>query len=206
MLKLYYSKGSSAIAAHVLLAEVGAAHTLVEISIPKGAHTSDAFLAINPKGRVPVLETPQGVLTENPAILEYIADTYPEAGLAPEGAFAKAKARALSAYLCATAHVAFAHKQRGLRWAREESSLKDMQSKVAENIRDCAVFLENDLDLAPWAMGESYSYCDPYLMLMARWLKANDIALDPFPKLARHFDAIKARPATQEVFALHGLS
>ena len=109
MLKLYYSKGSSAIAAHILLEEVGADYDAIEVSIAKGAHRNPEFLSRNPKGRIPVLQTPDGVITENPAILEYIATTHPDAGLLPKSAFEQAQARSLAAYLCATVHVAFAH-------------------------------------------------------------------------------------------------
>lgn len=105
MLTLYYAKGTSALAAHILLEEVGAAYQIVEIALADGAHKQEPFLHINPKARVPALETPEGVITENPAILTYVAATHPEAGMLPEGAFARAEADALNAYLCATVHV-----------------------------------------------------------------------------------------------------
>ena len=94
MLTLYYSKASSAMPAHILLEEIGAPYKAIEVPIAQGAHQKEAYLAINPKGRVPALETPQGVITENPAILEYIAATHPEAGLLPDGPYAQAQARA----------------------------------------------------------------------------------------------------------------
>lgn len=205
MLTLYYSKGSSPLAAHILLEEVGASFKLVEISIPNGEHLSPAFLKLNPKGRVPALQTPQGLLTENPAILEYIAATHPDAGLLPQEVFPQAQARALASYICATAHVAFAHKLRGARWADEVTSISDMQNVVPRNLRDCADFLETDLALAPWAMGQSYSFCDPYLFLLGRWLSVVDVPLDTYPKLAAHYQAVLARPATQTALAAQGL-
>lgn len=205
MLTLYYSNGSSALAAHILLEEVGADYTAVEISIPKGDHLTPAFLKLNPKGRVPALQTPQGVLTESPAILEYIAATHPDAGLLPQGVFPQAQARALASYICATAHVAFAHKQRGARWADEAASLADMQNVVPRNLRDCAGFLEANLALAPWSMGPRFSFCDPYLFLLGRWLSALDIPPNTYPKLAAQYQSVLARPATQSALAAHGL-
>lgn len=206
MLKLYYAKGSSALAAHILLEEVGAVYETVEISIPKGEHLAPEFLARNPKGRVPVLETPDGFITENPAILEYIAATHPQAGFVPEDAYTQAQARALAAYICATAHVAFAHKQRGRRWAENDSSLLDMQQMVPANLQACAAFLEADLALAPWALGAEYCFCDPYLVLLGRWLSAVDLTLDAYPKLAQHRDALLARPATRAALKAQGLT
>lgn len=206
MLRLFYSKGSSALAPHILLTEVGADFEAVEVSIPEGKHLKPDFLRRNPKGRVPVLETPDGNLTENPAILEYIAASYPSANYLPSGTFAQAQARSLAAYLCATAHVAFAHKQRGRRWARAQASLKDMQDLVPSNLEECAKFLEADLAFAPWALGATYCFCDPYLLLLERWLTAAGVDLDAYPRLAAHREAMLARPATQAVLSEHGLA
>ena len=196
MYTLYYSKGSSALAPHILLLELGADVALVEVPIPQGAHQTPEFLARNPKGRVPLLDMPQGSLTENPAMLEYLATVHSDAGLLPEGAFAQARARELCAYLCATAHIAFAHKLRGKRWAQDPDALADMQKYVPKNLSDCATYLESTLPLKPWALGNDYSFCDPYLYVFARWLDTAGVALDPFPKLAAHKLAMLARPAT----------
>lgn len=206
MLILHSSPGSSSLAAHILLAEAGARYRVADVPISEGAHRTAGFLALNPKGRVPVLETPDGALTETPAILEYIACTHPDAGLLPDGAFARARARSLCAYLCATAHVAFAHRQRGDRWASRDSSFRDMQRKVAGNLADCAAIVEGAFGPGPWATGARYGFCDPYLLVFTRWLAAADVRIEAFPKLAAHRDAIRSRPATRAVLALHGLA
>lgn len=203
MLKFYYSKGSSAVAAHILLEEVGVPYAAIEVSIPDAAHKAPAFLAKSPKGRIPVLETSHGTITENPAILEYIAATYPDAHCLPQGNFAQTQARSLCAYLCATAHVAFAHLHRGSRWAQSEGALADMQAQVPKNLISCAKFLENDLAFAPWALGGAYTYCDPYLLQFTRWLDGANVAIDQFPKLSAHRQAMRDRPATAAVLNLH---
>ena len=206
MLKLYFSKGSSALAAHILLEETGADYTTQEVSIPDRKHLSPEFLKISPKGRVPVLETPKGVISENPAILEYIAATHPNSSLIPQDAFEQAKARSLCAYLCATTHVAFAHKQRGARWADDPAAVTAMQQKVPQNLSESAVYLETHVMNGVWAMGDDYSFCDPYLFLLGRWMAANDLTLDPYPKLAAHTASMRARPATMAALATHGLA
>lgn len=205
MLTFYYSKGSSAVAAHILLEDVGAVYRAVEVSIPDGAHKAQSFLKRAPKGRIPVLKTPKGVLSENPAILEYIATQHRDGQYLPQGAFARSQARSLCAYLCGTAHVAFAHHHRGARWATNPSSLTDMQAKVPENLTECANFLENDCMLSPWACGERYTFCDPYLFQFTRWLQAVSIDLGDFPKLAAHRAAMMSRVATRTVLDVHGL-
>ncbi|MFK7753017.1 MAG: hypothetical protein AB8B51_10760, partial [Sedimentitalea sp.] len=123
----------------------------------------------------------------------------------PQGAFAQAQARALCAYLCATVHVAFAHIKRGRRWADGDDTLHDMRGVAARNLRDCAALLESQLALDPWALGKVYSFCDPYLFLLDRWLAAGDVSLADYPKLAAHHRTMQARPATQTALALHGL-
>ena len=205
MLRFFYSNGSSAVAAHILLEDVGANYEAVEVDISRDEHRKPAFLAQNPKGRIPVLEAPEGRITENPAILEYIAATHPQSGCMPTGEFAQAQARSLCAYLCATAHVAFAHGHRGSRWATEAASIRDMQSQVSGNLAKCARLLEDQLAFGSWALGVDYSYCDPYLFQFGRWLNTSGVALDAYPRLAAHRRAMLDRTATRKVLAVHGM-
>ena len=205
MLTLYFSKGSSAIAPHILLEEVGAEYSVHEVPIPHGAHQEPAYLEINPKARVPALMTPNGVITENPAILTYIGAIHPQAHMLSETPFERAEADALMAYLCATMHVAFAHLQRGARWADGTEAQEAMKAKVAENIADCASVIETHYLKGPWAMGEQYTICDPYLMLAPRWMAKAGVDLSDYPKLKAHHEAMLHRPATLAVMAVHGL-
>ena len=89
MLKLFYAPGSCALASHVALEEVGAEYEAVRVDLRANDQRKPEYLAINPKGRVPALVTDKGVLTENPAILAFVAQSFPEARLAPlDDAFA----------------------------------------------------------------------------------------------------------------------
>ncbi len=205
MLTLYYAKGSSALASHIFLEEVGATYDLHEVPIQAGAHKESDFVAVNPKMRVPALKTPEGIITENPAILNYVAATHPAAGMLPESPFERARIDAFNAYLCATMHVAFAHKLRGTRWADDAAALKDMAAKVPSNLADCAKLLEEHLMVGPWAMGAQYTSCDAYLALVPQWLGKAGVDLSLYPKLSAHRDASLARPATQRVMDIHGL-
>ncbi|MCK0149266.1 glutathione S-transferase family protein [Marivita sp. S6314] len=205
MLTLYYAKGSSALASHILLEEVGADYAVHEVPIQHGAHKEPAFLAVNPKARVPALQTPEGVLTENPAILNYVAATHPQAGMLPDTPFQRAQADALNAYLCATMHVAFAHKLRGARWADTEEARADMANKVAENLADCCALLEEHYIKGPWALGDQFTVCDAYLALVPLWLGKAGVDISAYPKLQAHSDAMKQRPAALTVMAIHGI-
>src|SRR5258708_12990361 len=111
MFKLYYTPGTCALASHIALAEAGAAYTTEKVDFKTNQQNSPGYLAINPKGRVPSLVTDRGILTETPAMLAYIAQSFPQAKLAPlDDAFEFPKVQAFTTYLCSPAHVPPAHK------------------------------------------------------------------------------------------------
>lgn len=152
---------------------------------------------------MPTLETPEGTLTETPAILAYLAQTHPEADLAPKDPFGFAQAQAFNAYLCATVHVAHAHKQRGARWADDEAAIAAMRARVPTSMTECAKVIEGHMLKGPWVLGETYSICDAYMFLAARWMAADEVDMSRFPGIAAHADAMRARPAVQRVLPLH---
>lgn len=199
MLTLYTAPGTSALAAHILLEEVGAAYTVVDVA--DAQFDTSAYRKITPKGRVPALLTPHGVITENPAILEYIATTHANARYMPQGAMAQARARELAGYLCTTVHVAVAHAKRGARWADAAATHADFRAKAPRNMLACADYLESTLAFDPWALGRDFGFCDPYLFLMDHWCKATGCDLSNHPRLTAHHVAMRARPAVQRVLA-----
>ena len=155
MLKLYYAPGTCALASHIALEEAGAAYTTERLDFKSNQQNSPEYLAINPKGRVPALVTDRGILTETPAMLAFIAQSFPKAKLAPlDDAFAFAQVQSFNSYLCSTVHVAHAHKGRGYRWATEESSFADMKRKVPQTVGACFALIERDMLKGPWVMGE----------------------------------------------------
>ena len=143
MLTLYYSRASCAYAPHILLHDAGADFDTVEIDFATGEQLAPEFLAINPKGRVPALITPDGILTENPAILLYIAQTHPDSHLAPTDPFALAQAQSFNMFLASTVHVAHAHKHRGSRWADDPAAHAAMTAKVTSNMAMYAGMIED---------------------------------------------------------------
>ena len=106
MIKLFYAPHTCALASHIALEEAGAAYTTVRVDFASNGQRQPEYLAVNPKGRVPALVTDSGTLTETPAILAFIAQSFPKAGLAPfDDPFAFAQVQAFNSYLCSTAHV-----------------------------------------------------------------------------------------------------
>jgi glutathione S-transferase len=201
MFKLYYAPGSCALASHIALEESGAEYKAERIDFKSNQQNSPDYLAINPKGRVPSLVTDQGILTETPAILAFIAQSFPQAKLAPLDAFAFAKAQSFNSYLCSTVHVAHAHKLRGYRWASEESSYADMKRKVPESVGACFALIERDMIRGPWVMGEQYTICDPYLFTVGLWLDGDGIEPKAVPKVMAHRQRMTERPAVLRALA-----
>jgi glutathione S-transferase len=202
MLKLYYAPGTCALASHIALQEAGADYSAERLDFKTNQQNSADYLAINPKGRVPSLVTDRGILTETPAMLAFVAQSFPRAGLAPlDDAFAFAQVQAFNSYLCATVHVNHAHKGRGYRWASEETSFADMKRKVPETMAACFSLIERKMLKGPWVMGEAYTICDPYLFTLSGWLQGDGVDIATLPKVADHRKRMAERPAVQKVLA-----
>ena len=201
MFKLYYAPGTCALASHIALEEAGAAYTTERLDFKSNQQNSAEYLKVNPKGRVPALVTDRGILTETPAMLAFIAQSFPQAKLAPDDAFSFAQAQAFNSYLCSTVHVAHAHKMRGARWATDQASFADMKRKVPETMGACFALIERGMLRGPWVMGEQYTICDPYLYTIALWLEGYGVDLAGLPKVADHRKRMSERPAVQKVLA-----
>lgn len=202
MLKLFYALNTCALASHIALEEAGARYESVRLNFANAEQTKPDYLAVNPKGRVPALVTDRGILTETPAILAFIAQTHPQAKLAPLGdPFEFARLQAFNSYLCSTVHVAHAHQRRGKRWANLDASIADMQSKVQENMTACFELIEREMFAGPWVMGKDYSVADGYLYTIELWLEGDKVDVARFPKVHDHFQRMSARPAVQRVLA-----
>jgi glutathione S-transferase len=162
---------------------------------------SGDYLKTNPKGRVPAMVTPRGILTETPAILAFIAQTFPEAELAPvNDPFAFAELQSFNSH-CSTLHVAHAHRMRGHRWADEANSLADMKRKVPESVGACYELIEKRMLRGPWAMGDNYTIADPYLFTLAQWLEGDGGNPKNFPRVIEHRARMAERPNVKKAIA-----
>jgi glutathione S-transferase len=201
-LKFFYGPRTCALASRIALEEAGADYKPVKVDFASAEQTKPAYLAINPKGRVPALVTDRGVLTENVAILAFIAQSYPHRKLAPlDDPFAFAEMQAFNSYLASTVHVNHAHKHRGARWATLESSFADMRAKVPETMAASFTLIERDFLKGPWVMGEAYTVADAYLFTVSRWLEGDGVDVNRFPRVAAHMRAMEQRPAVQAALA-----
>ena len=202
MLTFFYAPGTCSLASHITLEEVGATYDPRRLNFSASEQSAPAYLALNPKGRVPLLLTDRGSLTETPAILVYLAQTHPAAGLIPvNDPFALAQVQSFNSYLCSTVHVNHAHRPRGNRWADDASALDAMKKKVPGNMAACMALIEDNWLTGPWVMGETFSICDPYLYTIETWLEADGVDIMDYPKLAAHRARMEARPSVKTVLA-----
>jgi len=199
---LYYAPHSCAVASHIALETAGANYEARRLDFRTSEQRSPAYLAVNPKGRVPALVTDRGVITETPAILAYIAQTHPQSNLAPlNDPFQFAQVQSFNSYLCATVHVAHAHRLRGTRWADDDAAIASMKKKVSQNMTDCFSLIENEMFSGPYVFGETYSISDIYLYTLSTWLEGDGVDIRLFPKIADFQSRLNEDPAILRVLA-----
>ena len=203
MFTFFYTPNTCSLASHIVLEEAQASYEAKRVDFSKDEQRSAAYLDINPKGRVPALVTPRGVLTETPAVLVFIAQSFPAAKLAPlDDAFLFAELQSFNSYMCSTVHVAHAHRVRGNRWVDDAGAIAAMQKKVPETMAACFDLIETKMLRGPWVMGETYSIADPYLFTIAGWLESDSVDIAGFPRVHDHFMRMRERPAVQRALAM----
>ncbi len=202
MLTLYYAAHTCSLASHIALEDAAADYATVRVSFADDEQRRPEYLAINPKGRVPALVTGRGILTETPAMLAFIAQSFPQAGLAPlDDPFLFAQVQAFNSYLCSTLHVAHSHRMRGYRWADDIKAIEAMQRKVPQSVAACYELIEHHMLGTPWVMGKTYTICDPYLFTMAQWLEGDGVDPSRFPNVVDHRRRMSERPQVQRAIA-----
>ena len=208
MLKLFYGPNACSLAPHIALAEACADYQAVRVDLKSGDQRRPDYLAINPKGRVPALVTDKGILTENPAILNWIAESFPQARLKPDDLFAYAQMQSFNLYLASTIHITFAHLLRTERWADSDAARAELKAKVPASLASLWTLIEERLgDGRPWICGDQFTVADPYLYVFARWLERDGAGGSSAMPLTRaHRARMQERPMVQKVLAEEGLS
>ena len=202
MFKLYFTPHTCSLASHIALEDAGATYSTERIGFGAEQQKSPEFMAINPKARVPALVTERGVLTETPAMLAFIAQSFPQANLAPlTDPFAFAEVQAFNSYLCSTVHIAHAHRMRGYRWADDPAAIAEMQRKVPQSVTACFELIEHGMLKGPWVMGESYTICDPYLFTLSQWLEGDGADLSRLPRVLDFRKRMSERPTVRKAIA-----
>ncbi len=171
MLKLYYSPGACSLAPHILLEETGLAYSAEAFAIAEGRHLDPDYARINPRLRVPALETSWGILTEASAILCHVGELVPDAGYLPApGSRDRARLHEMMSWLGTTLHAtAYGGLWRPGRFHPAPDQVADGMARTArETIADCHQQIEAGLGDF-YALGDYFTVLDPYLYVFYRW-------------------------------------
>ena len=206
-MKLYHTPGACSMACHIALEEAGAAFE--PVVVPRGQNRTAEYLAVHPRGFVPVLEQDDGQrLTEAAAILLHVARRFPEARLLPEaGTVEEARAFEWLMWLTNSLHIAYACLWRPERFTDDPAARAAMAGEAKERIDALNREIEPRLASSVFAAGASYSVADPFLLVFLRW--ANRIGLNAaerYPAWTAWARRMESRPAVARVLAREGVS
>lgn len=199
-MKLYYSPGACSLSPHIVLCEAGLPHQLIKVDLKTKKIEGDGdFLAINPKGYVPTLVTSAGdVLTEGPAIVQYLADLAPEKELAPAaGTMARVRLQEWLNFISTELHKSFTPLFR--------NAPAEWQEVVRAGLAARLSLVAATLEKQPHLLGEHFSVADAYLFTVLNWAKWVKLDLSPWPALGAYLARIAARPAVQQALKKEGL-
>lgn len=201
-MKLYYAPDTCSLSPHIVLRELGLPFTLVRVN-NQTKRTADGgdFLAINPKGYVAALQRDDGqVLTEGPAIVQYLADLKPEAGLAPpNGSWERSRLQEWLNFISTEIHGGF-----GLLFNRAlpQAAREWWQARLEKRLD----YLAGALDAQPYLAGSRFGVADAYLYTVLRWAAFFDISLTRWPALAGYMSRVGERASVQAALAAEGLT
>ncbi len=197
-MKLYYTPGACSLSPHIVLREAGLTFDLEKVDLA-GKKTADGgdYLKVNPKGYVPALGLDTGeVLTEGPAIVQYLADRKPDTGLAPaQGSFERYRLQEWLAFINSELHKSFG----ALFGPLPEPSKQAARETIAKRF----AYVEQQLAGKSFLMGNRFTVADAYLFVILSW--ANDLKIDLAPNLSAYFKRIAERPKVQEAMRAEGL-
>lgn len=198
-MRLYYAPGACSLSPHIVAREAGIALELEKVDLKSKKTESGAdYLRVNPKGYVPALKLDDGsVLTEGPAIVQYLADRVPERALAPQaGSPARYKLAEWLAYLNSELH-----KTWGGLW-KPDALRAPIEAQLFRRLE----LVERELQNRSFLMGERFSVADAYLFTLLNWGQWTGVDLARWPTLAAFHARIAARPGVQQALQAEGLA
>ncbi|UVK97556.1 glutathione transferase GstA [Pseudomonas sp. B21-048] len=196
-MKLYYAPQACSLAPHIVLRELDLPFELVRVdNSTKKTVTGEDFLAISPKGYVAALQLDNGeVLTEGPAILQYLASLRPKANLAPaNGTFERVRLQEWLNFVSTEIHG-------GLGWLFNSQFPDDVKVLIKEKLFKRFVVLSQTLERQDYLMAGGFSIADAYLFTVLRWTQVFGIDLDQWPALARFQARVDQRPSVKAALA-----
>jgi len=205
MLKLYYSPGACSLVPHIALEEAGVDFDALRIPIADGGHLKPEYLAINPHARLPALGTDRGVITENIAVLNFLADKLGAEGSVPRGdPYAAARANELLGWFSSSVHIAFAQVWRGSRFTEDENLWRPLEAGGRKVL--ARQFDEIDaLCVDEWLVPGHFTAADSYALTFFRWGKRIGFKMGRHARWAELVGRVFERPAVQRALEREGL-
>ena len=202
MIKIFHCPGSCSLASLIALEESGAPFEKVIVNLGAGEQTKPEYLAINPKGKVPALATDRGVLTENPAIMAFIAQSFPNAKLAPlNDPFAFARMQSFNAFIASSLQPSTGPLVRPQRYSDDVAAHDSLKRKALENAVLYLGIIEDELFKGPYVLGDEYSAADGYLFVFSELIVRLKLDAKRFPKILEHRERVGSRPAVKRALA-----
>ncbi len=207
MLTLYFCPGACSLASHTLLEELGEPYQAERVDLAKTADPADPYHRIQWKGAVPALRLDDGqILTENGAILAYLADRKPEAGLmGGQAPLERARVAEWIGFVNSDVHGAFGPLFRAAAFHPDPAVHEGVQQAARERVTTMLGEIERRLSGREWCNGERFSAADPYVYVIWRWASAMGFPLDGYPAYRAFAARMQARPAVQRALAQEGL-
>lgn len=193
-MKLYYSTGACSLSPHIVLREAGIPFELVAVDLrSKRLQDGSDFRAINPKGYVPALQLDDGqLLTEGPAIVQYVADLKPESKLAPPaGTLERYRLQEWLTFIGTELHKSF-----GVFF--NPNATDETRNEARERLSTRFDFVAKALEGKSYLLGDTFTAADAYLYTILRWTKFAGIDLAKWPSIQAYFERVTARPAVQQ--------
>ena len=198
MLTLFYAPGACSLAAHIVLEESGEKYEAKRVDFSKAEQRSEAYLKINPQGRVPALLLDNGQpLAENTAILPYLGKRF---GLWPKDAIAEAQALSLIGFFAASVHPAHAHISRPERYTSNTAYYPDLQEQGRKTVHGYLQQLDQRLAGRDW-LSDAYSVLDPYAFTFYTWGVRRELPMAELKSYTAFKDRMVKRQAVQRVMA-----
>lgn len=205
MLKLYYSPGACSLVPHIALEEAEAEFAALRIPIAEGGHLAPEYLAINPHARLPALGTDEGIITENIAVLNFLADRFGGAGSVPRGnSFAAARCNELLGWFSSSVHIAFAEVWRGGRFTDDEKLWPALEAGGRKVLGKQFDEIEA-LCIDEWLVPAGFSAADSYALTFLRWAKRIDFDIEAYPRWVALAGRALERPAVRRALEREGL-
>jgi glutathione S-transferase len=200
-MNLYYAPGACSLSPHIVARELGLPFELKKVSTKdKTIEGGGDYWKVNPRGYVPALELDNGeILTEGPAIVQYLADQKPDAGLAPKsGTFERYRVQEWLNFITSELHKQFSP-------LFKPNTPEDYKPIAKQNIATRFDWLDKQLAGKDYLTGRQFTIADAYLFVMLNWTKPTQIDLSKWPNLLAFHKRVAARPKVKEALQAEGL-